>query len=232
MWDGNQLKLTFRRNFDAKLMEEWYQIVEIAKSITLSEDTDSLIWQLENKGHYSTSSLYHVINFRGVQPVFTPAVWQLRVPPKIHVFLWLFANNKLMTRDNLRKRHIIKPLDCVYCTEDESVTHLFFDCVVAKNLWPLVKDYFKLPVGGSFESIARYWVSNKKNSALNTVCSAILWCLWKYRNSMIFINTKWISVIQVWRLVLRTIRHWAILSPELTKERVLDFSTFLARFIQ
>lgn len=82
VWDGHQLKLTFRRNFDAKLMEDWYQLVEIAKGVDLSEETDSLIWQLEKKGHYSTSSLYHVINFRGVQPVFVPAVWNLRVPPK------------------------------------------------------------------------------------------------------------------------------------------------------
>ena len=91
VWDGETLKLTSRRNFDSKLMELWYQLVEVAGSIALCEDTDSLIWQLESKGVYSSSSLYHVINFRGVQPVFIPAVWKLYVPPKIHVFLWLFS---------------------------------------------------------------------------------------------------------------------------------------------
>ena len=35
VWDGETLKLTFRRNFDSKLMEQWYQLVEIARSITL-----------------------------------------------------------------------------------------------------------------------------------------------------------------------------------------------------
>lgn len=75
-------------------MELWYQLVEIASSIVYSEDPDSLIWQLENKGQYSTSSSYHVINFRGVQPTYIPAVWTLKVPPKIHVFLWLLSHNK------------------------------------------------------------------------------------------------------------------------------------------
>lgn len=65
VWDENQLKLTFRRNFDDTLMEQWHQLVEIAGSVTLTDDTDALIWQLDNKGIYSTSSLYHVINFRG-----------------------------------------------------------------------------------------------------------------------------------------------------------------------
>ena len=110
-------------------------------------------WQLDNKGKYSSSSLYHVINFRGVQPVFILAVWKLRVPPKIHVFLWLLSKNKLMTRDNLRKRHIIKPLDCVYCLEQESCSHLFFECIVAKHIWAHIEEYFSSQIGSSFESV-------------------------------------------------------------------------------
>lgn len=76
---GDQ-QATFRRNLNAPLMEQWFQLDEIAKSVSLLEDTDCLIWQLrvDNKGHYSSSSLYHVINFRAVQPVYVPAVWKLR----------------------------------------------------------------------------------------------------------------------------------------------------------
>ena len=87
VWDGEILKLTFRRNFDNKMMDQWYQLVEIAKEINFDSDSDALIWQLENKGVYSSSSLYHVINFRGVHPLLLPAVWKLLMPPKIHVFL-------------------------------------------------------------------------------------------------------------------------------------------------
>jgi hypothetical protein len=41
----------------------------------------SLVWQLENKRIYYTSSLYHVINFRGVSIIFIPSLWQLKMPP-------------------------------------------------------------------------------------------------------------------------------------------------------
>ena len=119
-----------------------------------------------------------------------------------------------MTRDNLRKRHIIQPLDCVFCSEQETNTHLFFECIVAKNIWLFAADHFQVRIGIGYESVARFWVSNKKNSALNIVSLAVLWCLWKYRNSIIFNNTIWTSISQVWRLILRTLKFWAILAPE------------------
>lgn len=187
---------------------------------------------MESKGVYSSSSLYHVINFRGVQPVFIPAVWKLCVPPKIHVFLWLFSYDKLMTRDNLRKGHIIKPLECVFCSEGETNFHLFFDCIVAQNIWSFVSSHFKIPIGTDFESVARFWISNKRNSALNTVTSAVLWCLWKYRNSTIFNNTISTSIIQVRILILRTLKFWATLSPEGGKTRLEEFLIVLAAFLQ
>ena len=43
VWDGTQLRLTFRRNFDDRLMEQWYQLVEITSSLTLTNETDALV---------------------------------------------------------------------------------------------------------------------------------------------------------------------------------------------
>ena len=62
-------------------MEQWFQLEEIAKSITFTAEPDALIWQLDNKEKYSSSSLYHVINFRGVQPVFIPVVLEIESSP-------------------------------------------------------------------------------------------------------------------------------------------------------
>lgn len=91
----------------------------------------------------------------GVQPVYIPAVWKLVVPPKIHMFLCLLANNRLMTRDNLLKRHIDRGKDCLFCSCNESIANLFFGCVVSFNMWPFVQGFFKIPVGANFESVAR-----------------------------------------------------------------------------
>jgi hypothetical protein len=85
-------------------MDKWYEIIHIAQSIVFTNEEDSLIWKFENKGVYTVSSMYVVINFRGVTPAHIPSLWKLKIPTRVHVFLWLLANSKLLTRDNLSKR--------------------------------------------------------------------------------------------------------------------------------
>lgn len=68
LWDLQVLKISFERVFDEQMMLRWYELEELAKSITLSHDCVSLVWQYESFGQYSSSSLYTIINFRGVTP--------------------------------------------------------------------------------------------------------------------------------------------------------------------
>jgi hypothetical protein len=104
VWDGTNLKLTFRRIFSDRLMEQWYKLEQIYTRISFSSECDSLIWTYTASGTYTSSSLYKIITFRGITPLYIPSIWSLMVPPRIHVFLWLLSNNKLMTRDNLEKK--------------------------------------------------------------------------------------------------------------------------------
>jgi hypothetical protein len=115
-------------------MEMWFELVEIAKIITFSDEEDQPIWKYESKDVHSSTSLYVVINFRGIQPVFLLAIWDLKIPSRVQILLWLLSQNKIMTRDNLRHRGIQKPLVCELCSELEYVKHLFFDCLVSKIL--------------------------------------------------------------------------------------------------
>jgi hypothetical protein len=78
-------------------------------------------------------SLYVVINDREVKQVFTPLMWKVLVPPRIYIFLWLLANNKTLTRDNLAKRREVNDKTCLFCNVDESTAHLFFSCCVARQ---------------------------------------------------------------------------------------------------
>jgi hypothetical protein len=80
-------------------------------------------------------SLYTVINDRGIKQVYTPVVWKLSVTPRLHIFLWLLPNNKILTQDNLSKRKQVDDPSCLFCDDMETTQHLFFGCCVARVMW-------------------------------------------------------------------------------------------------
>lgn len=88
--------------------------------------------------------------------MYIPSIWSVVFPPRVHMFLWLLSHNKLMTKDNLLKRGIEKPPECVFCFEHETVHHLCFGCVVAKRIWKTVSDFFNLDLGKDYFSVARF----------------------------------------------------------------------------
>jgi hypothetical protein len=43
-----------------------------------------------------------------------------------------------------------------------AIDHLFFKCFVASKIWEEISGIFGVQVGSDFESVARWWISNKK----------------------------------------------------------------------
>jgi hypothetical protein len=64
-WDGENLKISFRRAVNSRLMQLWYELVEIARGIQFTDEEDVMIWQFDSSGVFSVQSLYAVINDRG-----------------------------------------------------------------------------------------------------------------------------------------------------------------------
>jgi hypothetical protein len=113
-WDSDNLRFTFKRAIDRRLMKQWLELLKIARSIRFTDEKDAIVWQFNSRGSYSVQSLYAIVNDRGIRQIFTPVVWKLAIPPRIHIFLWLVANNKILTRDNLTKRKIVDDKTCLF----------------------------------------------------------------------------------------------------------------------
>jgi hypothetical protein len=73
-----------------------------------------MLWGCENKGVYSSHTFYAIINYRGVKPIYIPAIWSVMVPPKIQLFLGLLSYNKLATIDNLNKKRSSKTCSMLF----------------------------------------------------------------------------------------------------------------------
>jgi len=208
LWDGVNLKCTFRRMGDHNMLELWDEVCQIASTISFSEEEDTMMWQFSSKGVYNVLSLYKIINFRGIQPVLVSSIWDIKVPPRVQYFLWLLSKNRLLTRDNLSKRRKVDDPSCLFCEEQESVNHLFFECAVARRLWAVLSSIFDVQLGGSLDSISKFWLSNKRNGVLNMFTSAAVWKIWKLRNDICFQRTMWKSTAG-WRSRYKTGKFFA-----------------------
>jgi predicted GNAT superfamily acetyltransferase len=107
------------------------------------------------------------------------------IPPRVHFFLWLLSKNKLLTRDNLEKRRR-EDKTCLFCDEQETVQHLYYECVVAKRVWECISGVFGFAIGSDFESMTKCWLCNKKYGNFNIFAAAVCWALWKLRNCVCF----------------------------------------------
>ena len=103
LWDGQDLKRTFRRNVREDLYQVWLEVVALVSTINLTDEEDEMVWLYNSSGVYSSQSLYKIINFRGIKTVHVSALWHIKIPPRVHFFLWQLINNKVLTRDNLAK---------------------------------------------------------------------------------------------------------------------------------
>jgi hypothetical protein len=133
LWDGENLKCTFRRIVHDRLLLMWEEVFQLASTLSLNDSENALIWKLSSNGVYSVQYLYKVTNFRGIQPVLVSSIWDIKIPPRVQYFLWLLSKNKLLTRDNVGKRRKVDYEWCLFCDEKESVPHLFFDCAVVNS---------------------------------------------------------------------------------------------------
>jgi zinc-binding in reverse transcriptase len=76
----------------------------MVSNISLSTESDQILWRLTPTGKFSTHEVYQWLMFRGITDQSTDLWWNLPIPLKIKVFMWLVMHNKILIKDNLSRR--------------------------------------------------------------------------------------------------------------------------------
>ena len=167
------------------MMLEWNSLFEDIKNVILTDRPDTLVWKYKTKGLYTVKSFYNIVNFRGILPGVKPVVWKTKIPPRIQIFCWLITNNKLLTRDNLCKRQHVSDKTCLFCSEHESSCHLFFSCVVAAELWRVVRDAANIKVYEDIHEMMISWAI-KPDTAATFIQAATMCSFGKLRETCLY----------------------------------------------
>ncbi|XP_058725467.1 uncharacterized protein LOC131596741 [Vicia villosa] len=129
-------------------------------------------------------------------------LWKLDVPFKIKAFGWRLFLDRLPVKDLLKIRGITIPLDdlnCFFCGNWlESSSHLFFSCLVVKNIWSEIAnwvgkgDRVESECLSNFMDWHLFFHSKKvKHRKLGVVWLATTWTIWLVRNGACFQKEVW-----------------------------------------
>lgn len=95
-------------------------------------------------------------------PTFWKNVWDPLALPKLNLFFWTLAHNKVLTRDNMEKMNIAGPHRCVLCSNNSEISqHLFLECKFSKEVWNIILHNFQitLPSQTSVADLYATWNS-------------------------------------------------------------------------
>lgn len=104
------------------------------------EFDDEIVWILEEDGHFTLKSTYHIVTGNCDQNLqWAPLIWFKGCIRKHSICAWMFLRGKLKTKDFLLQRNVDCDSCCVLCDCTwESGSHLMLQCSYSQTVWSLL----------------------------------------------------------------------------------------------
>jgi hypothetical protein len=121
-------------------------------------------------------------------------IWNSSCQPKHKVFGWLLLNDKLSTRNILRRKKMtLDSYSCEICLtgEEETAQHLFWGCLFAQQCWGIL-NLETNQRGETSENIMA--IKDQLNNQFFMIAVILMcWTIWRARNEIIF-NSNQIGI--------------------------------------
>jgi len=146
-WGVNGEAWKWRRRLFAWEEELARECAALLSNVILQvEVLDWWVWKLHSSHRYTVKSAYNNLTVANVDfgEGFNHVLWIKVIPLKVNIFIWRMLLNRIPTKDNLLRRHILSSIDIFCSTANgciEDRDHLFFQCLVYGCLWNSVYDW-------------------------------------------------------------------------------------------
>ena len=107
------LNIHFRRSLVGERWDAWLQLVRRLMDIQLSDQADTIRWNLTSTGVFSVKSMH--LDLIDTGPLSRSLhFWKIKVPLRIKIFMWFVHKGVILTKDNLTKRTCVGILDAAF----------------------------------------------------------------------------------------------------------------------
>nr|GEV99269.1 putative RNA-directed DNA polymerase, eukaryota, reverse transcriptase zinc-binding domain protein [Tanacetum cinerariifolium] len=166
----------------------------ITNMVSLSNLEDRWYWDMSSDGIFQVKDVRSIIDEAFLPKSEVSTRWIKSIPKKVNVFAWKLSLDRLPTRSNLSHRNILIPdILCPLCNHEvEDSSHLFFGCMLAKQIQGLVCRWWNLKVQNydSYVGWLSWFKSIRLGSKLKDVLEGVFyiswWSIWYFRNQLLF----------------------------------------------
>lgn len=177
---------------------------EIISNTHLRDGSDRRFIDSQSSPPFSSREAYLKLSPRHPLDSSACSAWALRLPNKLRIFAYLADIDRLSTRANLFHKNCAPSDVCAACPSVETGRHLFFDCPLADAVWARVG----VPIpAGDFSVWNLQAPPTVDTGAWHECLAAILWCIWKARNELVF-NSRPSTVCAILRQVVGDLALW------------------------
>ncbi|GFS36470.1 chlorophyll A/B-binding protein 2 [Actinidia rufa] len=189
-------EVPFREYIPAKDDSQIVRYLGLIRDEMVAEDgpnqaaLDRLIHWVD-RGSFNVKACYEFFRNKGGKPCWTKVVGHRSIMPKHSFILWLSLKERLLTRDKLSDH--IEDTACVLCGFPvESLSHLFFQYQIAKQVWTEIKAWLGFNRELSTIKVEVKWTFKEaRGTEVQAIAKRIdlactIYCIWKHRNAKNF----------------------------------------------
>jgi zinc-binding in reverse transcriptase len=123
--------VTFLHNLSIDAQYQFDRLLKILLNVPIPgvTDQDVVVWKQTPNGNY-TIKLFYLFLKQGLLILSDLyVIWDLKIPPRMQVFIWIMVQNKILTIEALKRRGWSIVGICYMCrSNDESTNYLFNKC--------------------------------------------------------------------------------------------------------
>ncbi|KAG7533030.1 Ribonuclease H-like superfamily [Arabidopsis thaliana x Arabidopsis arenosa] len=157
---------------------------------------DRLSWGESLDGEFSVKSAYALLTRdtsprQNVEKLFK-SIWGVVAPERVKVFMWLVANQVIMTNAERFRRHLCATDLCQVCRSgEETILHVLRDCPAMAGIWSRITPQRRLPYFNEQPLLGWIYGNLRENTVVagspwSTLFAMVVWWGWKWRCGNVF----------------------------------------------
>ncbi|XP_071736746.1 uncharacterized protein [Rutidosis leptorrhynchoides] len=155
---NNMWSRQWKRDISGGRIETMASTLFVAlQNLELSTQDDTIYWVLNPNSGFSVLDTRKWIDNEILPSLHPSTRWNKILPIKVNIFLWRLALDRLPTHLNLVNYGVeIDDVSFLICNHGlEDVNHVFFSCILAKELWRKIRIWTGLDIN-VFDSWANW----------------------------------------------------------------------------